>query len=383
MSEYQYYEFLAVDRRLGEKEMREIRAVSSRAEITPTSFVNEYNYGDFKGDEYEFLKRYFDARVYVANWGTHRFMVRVPTELLAVKDVEPYCGKHEFTFRAAGDALILDFTSNDEEGGDWEEGSGWMASLAPVRTEVLRGDRRALYLGWLLRVQSEEVDENATEPPVPPGLAKLSAPLARLAEFLRIDEDLLAVAAGRSSTEPARDEALVKWVAALPVGEKDRLLLEAIEGHEVNLGAKLLARYRASRKEKGSRPTRAGEAGRTVSELLEAADRHCEQRERAEAQRRAAERARKQAAAAKARAKYLDELATRQEAAWRRAEALIEEKKAKAYDEAVSLLVDLRDVAERANTAAGFSSRLAKLLGRYTTRRTLLERVTRSGLTPP
>ena len=66
MSEYQYYEFLALDRRLTDKEMKEIRTVSSRAEITPTSFANEYNYGDFKGDEYEFLKRYFDAYSTVA-----------------------------------------------------------------------------------------------------------------------------------------------------------------------------------------------------------------------------------------------------------------------------------------------------------------------------
>src|SRR5205814_6875186 len=31
MSEYQYYEFLALDRRLTEKEMKELRALSSRA----------------------------------------------------------------------------------------------------------------------------------------------------------------------------------------------------------------------------------------------------------------------------------------------------------------------------------------------------------------
>src|SRR4051812_27506567 len=212
MSEYQYYEFLALDRGPGEKEMREIRAVSSRAEISSTSFVNEYNYGDFKGDEYEFLKRYFDAHVYVANWGSHRFMLRAPKELLTAEEVRPYCGKYDFSFREAGESLILDFTSNDEGGGDWEDGGGWMASLAPVRAELLRGDRRALYLGWLLRVQSDEVDEDATEPPVPPGLAKLSAPLARLAEFLRIDEDLLAAAAERSAAEPARDEGLAEWV---------------------------------------------------------------------------------------------------------------------------------------------------------------------------
>jgi hypothetical protein len=67
---------------------------------------------------------------------------------------------------------------------------------------------------------------------------------------------------------------------------------------------------------------------------------------------------------------------------WMQAEALIEEKKAKAYDEAVSLLVDLRDVAERVNGTARFRTRLTKLLGKYTGRRALLERLTRSGLMP-
>lgn len=40
MSEYQYYEFQAIDRRLSEDEMLEMRAVSSRGEITPTRYVN-------------------------------------------------------------------------------------------------------------------------------------------------------------------------------------------------------------------------------------------------------------------------------------------------------------------------------------------------------
>jgi hypothetical protein len=294
--------------------------------------------------------------------------------------VKPYCGKYEFTFRAAGESLILDFTSSDEEGGDWEEGSGWMASLVMVRAELLRSDQRALYLGWLMRVQSGDVDEGETEPPVPPGLGALSAPLAQLAEFLRIDVDLLAVAAGRSAAEPAREEGLAEWVAALPVEEKDRLLLDAIEGRESDPGPKLLVRFRASRQGKGVRSNRTGDAGRTVRELLEAMERHREDREREEVRRTAEKRARKQAAAAKVRARHLDDLATRQEAAWKRAESLIEEKKAKAYDEAISLLVDLRDVAERAKAAPAFRARFAKLLGRYPSRRALLERVKRSGL---
>lgn len=50
MSEYQYYEFQAVDNPLTPQEMAELRALSTRATITPTRFQNVYHWGDFKGD---------------------------------------------------------------------------------------------------------------------------------------------------------------------------------------------------------------------------------------------------------------------------------------------------------------------------------------------
>ena len=49
MSEYQYYEFLALDRPLTDEQRAELRKLSSRADITATRFVNEYSYGDFRG----------------------------------------------------------------------------------------------------------------------------------------------------------------------------------------------------------------------------------------------------------------------------------------------------------------------------------------------
>lgn len=48
MSEYQYYEFQAVDRLLDEKARKQLRAISSRAHITASSFVNSYDWGDLK-----------------------------------------------------------------------------------------------------------------------------------------------------------------------------------------------------------------------------------------------------------------------------------------------------------------------------------------------
>ena len=61
MSEYQYYEFQAIDRPLSGKEMNRLRAYSTRARITTTSFVNEYEWGNFRGDADRWMERYFDA----------------------------------------------------------------------------------------------------------------------------------------------------------------------------------------------------------------------------------------------------------------------------------------------------------------------------------
>ena len=45
MSEHRYYEFQAIDRPLTDREMGELRSYSTRARITPTSFVNDYSCG--------------------------------------------------------------------------------------------------------------------------------------------------------------------------------------------------------------------------------------------------------------------------------------------------------------------------------------------------
>jgi len=76
VSEYQYYEFLAIDRPLDDDERAEIRSLSTRARITATSFVNEYHWGNFKGDPNHLMEHYYDAHLYVANWGTHRVNTR-------------------------------------------------------------------------------------------------------------------------------------------------------------------------------------------------------------------------------------------------------------------------------------------------------------------
>jgi len=84
-----------------------------------------------------------------------------------------------------------------------EDGRGWMARLAPVRDELLRGDFRSLCIGWLPVVTGEMMDDEETEPMSVDGLANLTAAQQALAEFLEVDPDLLA-GAGMGSAS-ARD----------------------------------------------------------------------------------------------------------------------------------------------------------------------------------
>lgn len=106
MSEYQYYEFQAIDRRLSDKEMQELRSHSTRAQITPTSFVNEYSFGSFKGNEDAWMDKYFDAFLYVANWGTHLFKLRLPSKLLSLDTARQFCSGDPISVREKSGNLI-------------------------------------------------------------------------------------------------------------------------------------------------------------------------------------------------------------------------------------------------------------------------------------
>jgi len=301
MSEYQYYEFQAIDRPLTAKEMSELRSYSTRARITPTSFVNDYAWGSFKGNEDAWMEKYFDAFLYVANWGTHVLKLRLPSRLLDPANAKEYCGRDSAMVREKAGRVIISFVSEDEEGGDWVEGEGHLASMISVRAELARGDLRALYLGWLLRAQTGEFDDEDVEPQVPPGLGELSASLESLAEFLRIDGGLLHVAA--EASPPLGDsgldrEAVRAWVGKLAAKDKDELLTNLIVDSDHSQVTELLQRYFKERAAGGARPAT---TGRTVGQLLRAAEAHTEERKRIEAEKRAKEKARRERKAATAR----------------------------------------------------------------------------------
>ena len=116
-------------------------------------------------------------------------------------------------------------------------------------------------------MQAGEFDDDEVEPPCPPGLRRLSAPLEAFATFLRVDRDLLdAAAAGSADAEEAFPaEEASRWVSGLPEAEKDALLLRLIEAASRTFAPSWSVASATSRTPAGSGAT----AGRrTVGELL-------------------------------------------------------------------------------------------------------------------
>ncbi len=143
MSEYQYYEFQAIDRPLDEAARTALRDISTRARITATSFVNSYEWGDLKADPRELLKRYFDLFLYLANWGSRRLALRLPKRLMDLDALDRFELDDDLvSLKVSGEHLIIDIHRDEIEAGDWDDGGGWLAALAPLRAEILAGDLR-------------------------------------------------------------------------------------------------------------------------------------------------------------------------------------------------------------------------------------------------
>lgn len=219
MGYHETYEFFAIERPLGRAKLRALRALSTRATITPTRFHNFYDWGGLKADPREMLRRYFDVFIYTGEGGARWGMLRLPADRIDVRCWRLYLPEQRgksppgwcASFVTRGSVTVLTFLPSeaaDEEVLD-EEGS-WAVPLALFRADLLAGDSRGLYLAWLGSVQGGERRPADREPPRPPGLQRLTGTLHSLAEFLRLDPHLLAVARAAPGRRPRTAGALLE-----------------------------------------------------------------------------------------------------------------------------------------------------------------------------
>jgi hypothetical protein len=372
MSEYQYYEFAAIDGPVTEDECPYPWSVSTRAEVTPWRWRNVYNWGDFHGSVDKMME-FYDAHVYLANWGTFRFALAFPKDLLDTTAVEPYLSQDHLELAEHGKRCILTWQRQEEEPGDWQEGEGILDRLIPIREELLRGDYRSLYLGWLAGLCSggEWEDEEGCdardggcEPPVPPGLADLTPAQRQLAELLLVPADFLAAARELDVPADDRNAALRSALGRLDPDAMRAYLLRVADGEATRVVTELNRLARS--------PGRAVEQRRrTCAELLAAVEEQRLARERREAD----ERERKQRAAAAKRKVRLQALFQRAEAVWTEVDSLVQRKTGSAYDEAVRHLRDLRDAYALAGRVPEYEQRLREFNDRNVRRPALVSRI--------
>lgn len=383
MSEYTYYEFIAIDQPLSPEAMAHLRACSSRASITASSFSDHYNWGGLKGDPVDWVRRWFDAYLQVDAGGWRQFALRLPLAAFDDAQLKGYAPVDTLRVERTRHHVCLWFELH--KGEDYEryaedDGHGWMVRLLPLREELLRGDLRALYLGWLAAASAGDVKRSMLEPSLPPGLGELSPPQQALLEFLEVDIDLLAAAAEASEPMPSAElvsEEVEAWLSALPPERLRSWAYALVRGSASRAAGEAQRLFGAWRRQQRT-PTPAAKS-RSLAQLFEAAKGHRERRLAHEAQlkakREAEQRARREA--------YLRSLMADPAPRWQEADRLASKGTASAYDAAARIVVELSQAYALAGESLGFNARMQRFALLHARRPAMLRRLEQAGLRRP
>ena len=366
MSEYQYYEFQAIDRPLDEADRKALRNISSRANITSTAFTNEYHWGDFRGNPRKLMERWFDLHLYLTNWGTRRIMIRIPERLIDESRLDEFVSEvDEVEIYRSGQNLIIDIAFDPEDpehSYGHEDGNGRLGSIAPLRNDLLSGDLRLFYILWLTAVERGFLLDSHKEPL--PGIGPLSAALKAFAEFFRVDKDLVRAAAESPAIPDdgsPDDNTTRRFIESLPEQEKSALLLRVVDG-DSHVAAELRRRVRVTREASSER---SGAKRRTVAEIRKLSSTVRARRRAEKARRMEAERLRKAQEDARAQRVRLDSMKRRGERVWDEVEMWIEYRNPSSYDRALELLIDLRALAEETGAEVAFAKRVQSIRQRH------------------
>jgi hypothetical protein len=281
-----------------------------------------------------------------------------------------------------GEHYLLDWWFNDDSGehlrfSEEADGAGWMVRLLPIRDELLRGDTRPLYLGWLARIGNGELRDDDREPPLPDGLKTLTPAQNALAEFLMLDPDWLAAAAETSSPPAAGSKDADRfdpWLLELTEDEMRAALRMLLEGRSQEAERTLRRRFvtweqtRVPRRVASPEPRRVGEIEARVCF-------HRDVREQRERETHEAAEARRKTE----RASYLTSLLEDEDSAWSAIDSKLQRGSGSSYDQAFRVLQDLAEAYAGAERDTTFRRRLVRLMAQHGKRGAWVTRLTKAG----
>lgn len=357
MSEYQYYDFYSIDRSLNREEIETVRGYSSRVNPSSRRATFVYHYSDFRYDEEEVLNNFFDIMLYVANWGSRRLLLKFPQKLVSYKALKEYeiDASYEYSQEIKvflkGTNVIIDMYHSIEYGG-WLEGEGMLDELLPLRAQILNGDYRVLYLGWLhLALGNPEMADDLREPSLPANLTDLDYSLESFVNFWEIDVDLISAASEKSEQVLGiSDEVLQSQIIQLSENEKDQYLKELVVNE---VAAKSSLRKHLENLVKGPKPVK-NQQSRTLREIKIAMSEQEEVRE--EQDRIEAE---------KARLQKMARIEAEELTMWQEVRENADLKTAKGYDHATKVLLELKEYYDFKQSRISFDNKIGNLLLKY------------------
>jgi len=230
MGTYQYYYFEAIDTPLTEQQQQELRKISTRAQINSRRFENEYHFGDLKAYPENLLKKYFDAYLYYANWGTRTVMFKVPAKTVDYALLKQYDNGETVRVAKSGSHVIVNITADCDDAGEWREESQKISKYMSFRDDLMLGDYRCLYIAWLAGYDGQSRKQK--KPPIPPGMKKLSGTLRAFVDFMYLDAEQLQTVL-KSASDAELPEPTIKeikdWVANLPNKDCQKILVELLQ----------------------------------------------------------------------------------------------------------------------------------------------------------
>jgi hypothetical protein len=339
MSEYQRYEFMTSDGPLTWAQLEAVNALSSHIEASSTHALIEYQWGDFKHDPIEVLSTFFDGFLYWANWGSPWLALRFPHGILPAELIDGYDLDEFVTFTRHPDYDILDIHFGEMEAPDeWIDYE--LGSLISMRDELMDGDLRALYVVWLasqhmMGSDEEEEDNEIKVPPVPPAFSTLTAAQQALAELLQVPSELLAAAGQHSkATVPSADDDVVTWVKLLPPDRCSDYLIR-LAHHEPGLSRLFVKELRELNPDNARPTVPIGERVSYTTLFAESKTIKVQMEREEREQQQAAHR------------HHLQDIHDHRDDYWHQVDQEVERGSGPGYDEALRLLIELREAASQ------------------------------------
>ena len=253
MSQHQIYEFLSLDHPLSKQQQAELRAISSRAQITSTRFFNEYEWGDLDGEPRRMLATYFDAFLYLANTGSRWLMFKLPLALIDAEIVDDYCDGELVTLTRVNDEhalLSLQSCREDDQSIEtYREHVQSLSELIHIREQIIQGDYRALFMFYVHHLQHHpDANELERGPIIPTDLDRHDSALEKFTALFGIDDDLISAAASllskhQKDAHRAPDREREAFIATLTDDQKNALLLAVMTSPD-EARHTLLAKFR-------------------------------------------------------------------------------------------------------------------------------------------